>query len=203
MTMDRRRFNRSALATTLAVSIPFLGGCTLKKKGKPQTDEELKGMGYIVTVDPTEVSENVRSVVGITDAGNRIITTGFGRAGSLSSYGGGTRMSFPRWVRVTYRELYKPEELGPRDDPWTTGKMVGDYHVEILSRIPEDVFEYASSKTGRAIRLKFRIKDDGVQFGWDVQEMDLVRKSLDYAMAGGDFLDENAGPFANKKNKAM
>jgi len=74
--------------------------------------------------------------------------------------------------------------------------------VEVLSRIPEEVFEFAfarppAKELRRAIRLKFRIKEDGVLFAWDVQQMDLSPEgSIKYALMGGDFLDDMGGkPF--------
>ena|GEM_PF-2254394 len=202
--MNRRRFTG-----TLAVlaSVPFVGGW-LTKRGKPQTDQELKGMGYIVVIDQYEKLAEEPSggyvyVTGITDAGNWIISTRVGKGESHSSFGGGGNMSFPRWVKVYYRKLANPEDIGKKIDPLTgrkidtlsQGDIFAEHHVEVLSRIPEEVFEflYASPdpKLKRAIRLKFRIKEDGVLFAWDVQQMDFRTPDggLQFAMMGGDFLD--------------
>jgi len=157
-------------------------------------------MGYIVVVDqikpppaPPDGLEEVR-VEGVSDAGNNIISTWFGREGAnLSHFGGGTNMSFPRWVLVKYRGLILDPLTGKKK---YRGDVLAEYHVEVLSRIPGEVFKVASAKRGRAIRLKFRIKEDGVLFGWDVQEMNLEKKTLKYDMIGGDFLDDmNGHPF--------
>jgi hypothetical protein len=115
-------------------------------------------------------------------------------------------MSLPRWVEVTYREMTILNEINPytgrESHSYSTGKTLAEYHVEVLSRIPEEVFKFAVAqrkpKLWRAIRLKFRIKEDGVLFGWDVQEMDFRTPNggIKYAMIGGDFLDKWPGsPF--------
>ena len=125
-------------------------------------------------------------VEAISDAGNRL----FGPSklnqnnGGVSSSGGGSKMSFPRWVRVTWREgmtAYLPDKNGL----YTTGKVVGDYKVEVLSRIPEEVFAYVAAARGRAIVLRFWLQDEGVLFAWDVQETQVDHYI--YTMHGGDF----------------
>ena len=112
--MDRRRFTR--LLPVLA-GVPFLGGW-LTRRGKPQTDRELKGMGYICIDDQPDLpvvppKEEIKVYVkGITDAGNWIISTWFGRKGAgHSSFGGGSNMSFPRWVKVYYRRPATQEDI--------------------------------------------------------------------------------------------
>ena len=211
--MCRKRF---VGVLAVVASVPFLGGW-LFKRGKPQTDRELKGMGYIVVSDqyknlPEQLPDGYKyiHVTGITDAGNEILSTRVGAGNAHDSFGGGTNMSFPRWVNVYYRKLANQEDLGKKIDPLTgkkintlaQGDIIAEYHVEILSRVPEEVFEFAfaqrNPKLRRAIRLKFRIKEDGVLFGWDVQEMDFRTPNggIKFAMMGGDFLDNWRGlPF--------
>lgn len=68
--------------------------------------------------------------------------------------------------------------------------IIGDYRVEVLSRIPEKVFRYVSAARGRAIVLRFRIKDNGVLLAWDVQETVMHPsggRGLMFSMHGGDF----------------
>ena len=55
-------------------------------------------------------------------------------------------------------------------ETFTTGRVIGDYLVEVDRLVPEEVIRYANAGPGRALRLLFRIKDDGVLFGWDVEE---------------------------------
>jgi hypothetical protein len=103
-------------------------------------------------------------------------------AGSVSSYGGA---GVPQWVRVTWRENTTPGQY------WTTGTVVGDHKIEVASRIPAATLKYASEGRGRALRLIFRVKDDGVAMAWNVEET--VRSASGrasnrgYSFHGGDF----------------
>ena len=208
--MNRRRFTGLGL---IVASVPFLGGWMWGKRGKPQTDAELKEIGYIVTIDPPDMALEGHAT-GLTDTGALIIRTGFDHVGQEMSFSAGTReVPFPRWVRVTYRGLFDPKDVEVRENRREEEKIFTEYHIEILNRIPEDVFEYVLAKQPpgihRIIRLKFRLTDNGVLFGWDVQQTDLNRekdsrghniiKSPRYAMAGGDFLDERVGPLVKSK----
>ena len=66
------------------------------------------------------------------------------------------------------------------------GKLLGNYTLPIANRIPEEVLQEIR-KNGGGLRLKFRLKPDGVMFGWDIERFSggLPRHS----MPGGDFLD--------------
>jgi hypothetical protein len=100
----------------------------------------------------------------------------------VSSYGGA---GVPQWVRVTWRENTTPGQY------WTTGTVVGDHKIEVASRIPAATLKYASEGRGRALRLIFRVKDDGVAMAWNVEET--VRSASGrasnrwYSFHGGDF----------------
>ena len=66
------------------------------------------------------------------------------------------------------------------------GKVLGDYTIAVASRIPDDVLRDIRAKGG-GLRLKFRLKPDGVLFGWDI-ERDGGGISK-FGMPGGDFLE--------------
>ena len=153
--------------------------------GKPQSTRALKGMGMVVKYSLAPGALEKQGVSAITDAGNEAFATALltQRGGGTSSIGGGTNMSFPRWVRVTWREGVD-EKAGLY---WTTGTVAGDYKIEVLSRIPDEVFKYVAAAPGRVIVLKFRIKDDGVLFAWAVQEASIRGSVWVYKMQGGDF----------------
>jgi hypothetical protein len=162
--------------------LTWLSACA--QTGKPQTDRELRGMGFVVVYKLDSGASEKEGVNALTDAGNRLFGASLMNqrgGGGTSAIGGGSKMSFPRWVRVTWRENTIPGER------WTTGKVVGDYTVEVLSRIPEEVFTYAAAARGRAIVLRFRLKDDGVLLAWDVQESSANGQGWIYKMHGGDF----------------
>jgi hypothetical protein len=79
--------------------------------------------------------------------------------------------------------------------PWGSnygGRVLGDHTLPIASRIPDD-FAAALKANKGALRLKFRLKPDGVLFGWDIETRTTRPgtdyKELKYLMPGGDFLD--------------
>lgn len=136
--------------------------------------------GYVVVMshDGEGVKEGVQ---GISDSGMQL----FGRA-LLSKKNTGTydypadsQRPFPRWVDVTWRKDTEQE----KGLYWTTGTIAGNHRIDVLNRIPEEVFAYA--KKHGALRLQFRITDDGVLFAWDVRISGGGRAY--YAMHGGDF----------------
>ncbi len=166
---------------------------TLAMGATPPTIDasELRGMGFVVKYALAPGARDKEGVDARTDADNRL----FGPAvlgpknGGTSTFLAGTRMSFPRWVRVTWREgmtAYLTDNSGH----YTTGKVIGDYTVEVLSRLPPEVIAYAKAGRGRMIRLLFKLKDDGVLLAWDVEER--VRhprggSGFVWSMHGGDF----------------
>lgn len=97
--------------------------------------------------------------------------------GGLNSFGG--TVSFPQWVRVTWREGVAPSKY------WTTGTIVGDYMIDVQSRIPASFFEAAEAIPRSAVKLQFRIKDDKVLFAWCVQK-ELSHSFVDL-LNDGDF----------------
>ena len=90
------------------------------------------------------------------------------RSGQTSGYGG---IGLPKWVDVSWREGKFIQRYDPiNQSVWTGGEVTGRYRIQIASRIPQEVLQYASAKKGRAIKLMFRILDDDVVLGWCVQE---------------------------------
>jgi hypothetical protein len=150
---------------------------------KPQSDRELKGMGMVVTYELAPGASNKKGLQAISDAGNQVfsVSTLNPKNGGTSAIAGGSRVSFPRWVGVTWRENTTPGEY------WTTGTIIGNYQVEVLNRIPEAIFAYVADHPGSTIVLRFRIKDDGVLFGWSVQQKSLPGAGFSYTLHGGDF----------------
>jgi hypothetical protein len=81
--------------------------------------------------------------------------------------------------------------------PWGSdygSKVLGDHTLQIASRIPDDFVAALKARKG-ALRLKFRLKPDGVLFGWDM-ETRVARpgtgyKELKCVLPGGDFSDTN------------
>lgn len=161
---------------------PYLIGCA--HAGKPESNRELRRAGGIVVEDKLYPGAKPKEgVQGISDTGRELFAHALltSKGGTTSSLG---NAPFPRWVDVTWRE-----NMTSNLPPYTTGKVIGNYRVEVLSRIPEEVFEYVGSGRG-AIRLQFRIKDDGVLLAWDVQESVIHPRGgsgFVYSLHGGDF----------------
>jgi hypothetical protein len=179
--------NATLLVATFILGSPLLAGCAQMGK-KSGTDRELRGMGAVVVFDLAEGARRKVGVNATSDAGNILFSpaTLTQTGGGNFSFGGGSNMSFPRYVRITWREDVN-EKAGLY---WTTGTVIGDYKVEVLSHIPENVFKYVAAAHGRVIVLRFRVKDDGVLLAWDVQETvahPSGGRGFVFSMHGGDF----------------
>lgn len=118
------------------------------------------------------------SMLGPNNVGNQTYTDNF--------------MPVPKAIHVTWREGdYKYQGQGV----WKGGTIVGDYTVPVAERIPDEVLDYIRQHGG-ALRIKIRLKDDGVLIGWDVEERIPkpnwqpgagAKNYLQYSTPGGDF----------------
>jgi hypothetical protein len=177
------------LAIVLTAAPHVLVGCAQVKKTS-QPDQELHGMGMVIESRLAKNAAQKEGVEAISDAGNQLfmfpLLTSTG--GETSSFGSGTQMSFPRWIHVTWRT--GPVEMNYRNNGFIGGKIIGDYKIEVLSRIPKEVFKYVVAGRGRIIVLRFRVTDNGVLFAWDVEERVIHPsggRGFVYSMHGGDF----------------
>lgn len=108
----------------------------------------------------------------------------------VSSYGGA---GVPEWIRVTWRTPIEGQIIattGARVQTLDFGEVIGDHKIEVASRIPAETLKHASQGRGRALRLIFRIKDDGVAFAWNIEETvryESGTSSRWYSFHGGDF----------------
>ncbi|RYF01829.1 MAG: hypothetical protein EOO32_02355 [Comamonadaceae bacterium] len=96
--------------------------------------------------------------------------------------------TIPRWVRITWRKPVPGHIIGvsgSRIETLNYGEIVGDYTIPVVERIPQEVLEYANAHRKRAVVLTFRIKDDGVLFGWGVRNY--YGGQLIETLHGGDF----------------
>jgi hypothetical protein len=188
-------------------SIPLLGGCLSGMRSKPQTEWELKRYLYLVKVPGSKITKYPKNthVLGRTHAGQLLFKTTLGRGGLLMI--GLSRKTFPRWVRVTYSGPFDNTDKlisdfrGRWSSVWDPGdeyfgEVFAEYHVEVLSRIPEEVFEFVSGETKKEFRrlvINFYIDDEGVLFGWHVYVDPRIgpRKGLTYdTMHGGELYEK-------------
>ena len=101
---------------------------------------------------------------------------------------GGARV--PLSVRVVWRRTDVPiaglDIYGKYNSFTYAGNLIGDYTLPVAQRIPDGVLQEIRARGG-ALRLKFRLKTDGVLFGWDIERY--VGRSFEPLMPGGDFVE--------------
>lgn len=71
------------------------------------------------------------------------------------------------------------------------GQVIGNYTARIAERIPDTLLDDLRKDRKGSFRLKFRIHDDGLLIGWDIDRGHLPQGRREYPerfmMAGGDF----------------
>jgi hypothetical protein len=92
----------------------------------------------------------------------------------------------PEQVRVMWRSSGTETYFDKSGRIRYSASILGDYTFPVASRIPDEIAKEIR-KHGGGLRLKFRLKPDGVMFGWDIERFSggLPRHS----MPGGDFLE--------------
>ena len=160
---------------TMFAMLPWVGASAIGNDGARNV--EMRGIGLVIVHELAQGAANKEGIQGITETGAQLFASSIlnPRNKDTGTYAGAT---IPRWVRVTWREGTTPGER------WTTGKVVGDYTVQVLSRIPREAFDLARAGRKRFLVLTFRIRDDGVDFGWMVRLQDGV--PFVTLMQGGD-----------------
>lgn len=160
--------------------------------------------GLVIRHEAMTGSTEKRGVEAVTDEGRILFSpsrvrppTALGKAdgrGGTSSYVGA---SVPKWVDVSWREgLFVQRYDSVANSMWTGGAIIAKYRIEVASRIPVHVLQYASQGKGRAIYLTFRIQDDGVLLAWSVQEA--YGGLWAYSLHGGDFPCDRVSPHATR-----
>ena len=170
------------------LAIPFcLLGCTtawLSGTG------DLKDIPVVVAYALAPGASPKKGVAAASDKGGILFSPMLQRSSdeSINADTGGLDHSFSQWVRMTWR-TGSGIDFDDVHGGWKGGEIVGDHTVKVRERIPDDVFAYVRAKQGRAIVLHFQLKDDGVLFAWDVQELNKTKfgQELVYSMHGGDF----------------
>jgi hypothetical protein len=191
--VNKVQTRKRKFSTVLALA-PFatlLSACRATAMGtKPpapnESQQRFKGIGLTLVVDAMEGAEMLGVEFFTAErefpfyAKSRMVRSNR----EIMSFPGGV---VPEKVRVIWRDNDKM--IGhPKNDSRNTygGKILGDYTLPIASRIPDAVLQDIR-KNGGGLRLKFRLKPDGVMFGWDIERFSggLPRHS----MPGGDFLE--------------
>lgn len=163
---------------------PLLAGCSRQPEDADDSQRRFKGMGAILVVDAVPGAE-MEGVVFYDERGWEIYGKSLvsRRTREVLSLGSAR---IPLTVRAVWRE-----GAGWDDSKkvWNEGKITGDYTIAVAERIPEEVLADIRAKGG-GLRLKFRLKPDGVLFGWDIERDGAgTGHPLRYDMPGGDFLE--------------
>ena len=90
----------------------------------------------------------------------------------------------PTMVRIIWRKSH--ETYRASGHIRYKGEIAGDYTIPVATRIPDAILQDILSRGG-ALRLKFRLKPDGILFGWDIERDGGGISRFD--MPGGDFLE--------------
>jgi hypothetical protein len=166
----------------LLALLPWLPACSAAQP-KDSSDLAYKFRGIRGVVVRTDAIGEKRHVTIVSDTNRQIEAPSLlsPKHNSILSFSGGA-LPVPKTVHVTWREGVTSNRRGR--DPWIGGTVVGDHTIEVASRIPDAVLN-SIRKEGGALRLKFRLKDDGVLLGWDIERPGggISR----YSMVGGDF----------------
>ncbi|MGX5649477.1 hypothetical protein ACWKW4_04370 [Hydrogenophaga borbori] len=182
--LDLKPVMRRQLLTWLALGA-WSAGCTsaaIGDKGQGLDQQRrFRGIGLVLVVDAVPGTE-MEGVVFYSDKEMPIYASSIvaRRNRSIMALGG---MRTPESVRVVWR---KNGRYDYSHATWYGGTILGDHTIPVAARIPDEVLRDIRAKGG-ALRLKFRLKPDGVLFGWDIERPGGGISRFD--MPGGDFLE--------------
>lgn len=166
----------------------WLSGCHASLTGQSANSDarRFRGIGLVLVTDAVPGAE----MLGVEFfeeglqrpfyAKSRLVQ----RNREIMAYPGGR---VPEHVRVVWHD--STEIIRRRDNPNVktyAGQIIGDHTIPVASRIPDEVLREIRARGG-ALRLKFRLKPDGVLFGWDIERPGGGISKFE--MPGGDFLD--------------
>lgn len=77
------------------------------------------------------------------------------------------KLGVPKLLHATWRE--GRDIVLERGRVAAGGVVVGDFRVQVASRIPEDLLEDLRRDPSGTFRLKIRLHDEGVLLGWDIE----------------------------------
>lgn len=144
--------------------------------------QRFKGIGIVLVVDAVPGAE-MRGVVFYDDRELRIYGKSLVSKRTHEIMGlGGARV--PLAVRVVWGD---GRNYDFSHATWYGGTILGDHTIPVAERIPDEVLNDIRAHGG-GLRLKFRLKPDGVLFGWDIERDGAgTGYTLKFDMPGGDF----------------
>jgi hypothetical protein len=101
--------------------------------------------------------------------------------------------AIPSSVRATWRT----GDFVPASGGMRGGTVMGEYTATVAERIPKEVFEYIRQHGG-GLRLKFRLVENALLVGWDVEKVVSIEgwkpgdgdTGVHHYLAGGDFRED-------------
>jgi hypothetical protein len=169
----------------LVALLPWVAGCseTAHADAADGPQHRFNGIALVLVVDAVLGAE-MRGVAIYDDRGVEI----YGAAGVARKKRGIMALSSGR-VPLTVRAVWRTG--AGWDDArkvWNEGVIAGDYTIPVAERIPDAVLNDIRAHRGN-LRLKFRLKPDGVLFGWDIERAAPLGDVSIFENPGGDFLE--------------
>jgi hypothetical protein len=177
--------SRKRKLLTLFALLPWASGCSkaaqTNNAGNPQ--QPFKGMGAVLVVDAVAGAE-LEYVKIYDDRGIEIFSSGLvsKRVRKIMALNG---VYIPLTVRVIWRKGAGWDKV---KEVWNEGMIAGDYTIPVARRIPDEVLNDIRAHRGN-LRLKFRLKPDGILFGWDIERAAPLGDVSIFEMPGGDFFE--------------
>lgn len=163
------------------VGVGWLTACVDLTGAAADPQRSFKGIGIVLVVDAVPGAELER-VKFYDDRSSEFFSHSLvsKKNRGIMALGG---VHVPMTARVVWREGAGWDDV---QKVWNEGTIAGDHTIPVAERIPDAVLNDIRARGG-ALRLKFRLKPDGVMFGWDIERDGGGISKFD--MPGGDFLD--------------
>lgn len=170
---------------TLMVLLPWGAGCskTAEADAADGPQKRFMGIGLVLVVDAVPGAE-MEGVVIYDDLGYKIYSSAV-----VSRKVRGIIALNRSYMPLTVRAVWgKDRHYDLSHASWYGGTILGDYTIPVAERIPDEVLNDIRAHGG-GLRLKFRLKADGVLFGWDIERPAPLGDVSIFEMPGGDFLE--------------
>lgn len=169
----------------LLVLLPLVSGCSKLTQADRPNDQQKRftDMGLVLVVDAVPEAR-MEQVVIYDDLGREIYGSASvsRRNRSIMAVSSGR---VPLTVRAVWRKGAGWDKVR---EVWNEGVIAGDYTIPVAERIPDEVLNDIRAHPGN-LRLKFRLKPDGILFGWDIERAAPLGDVSIFEMPGGDFFE--------------
>jgi hypothetical protein len=167
------------------VLFPWVSGCSKAVQTDAADDPQKRfdDVSTVLVVDAVAGTE-LEYVKIYNDRGIEIYSSGIvsRRVRGVMALGG---TYIPLAVRAVWRKGAGWDKI---KRVWNEGVITGDYTIPVAKRIPDQVLNDIRTHGGN-LRLKFRLKPDGILFGWDIERAAPLGNVSIFATPGGDFLE--------------